>query len=445
MGYSTILLQVALRVGLSALLGLLAGLAAGRPLIGITLGLGVYLLWTLWQLVRFEHWLRRRASEQPPDFGGPWGEVVALATRLYRRKQFHKRRVTQLFREFRQMTAAMPDGVIVLSGQDEIQWFNRRAADMIGLRRKLDFGQKVQNLVRHPDFVRFLEGARFGEGNSGVPAVGGTVIIPSPRDADSRLSFHLIAAYGLGQRLLLVRDSTREARVESMRRDFVANASHELRSPLTVVTGYLDTLADEPGLDEGWRHPVEEMRRQMVRMREIVDSLLELSRLEAANGEAPFEAVDVAGLVALLRRDVMSAQAHPALFEVDIQSPARVLGAPGEIHSIIANLISNAVKYTPESGTVAVSWRVDASGGHFAVTDTGIGIGSEHLPRLTERFYRVDAGRSRKQGGTGLGLAIVKHAVHRHGGTLSIESVEGKGSTFSCHFPARRVPATTAS
>ena len=390
MGYSSILLQVALRAGLSALLGLLVGFAAGLPWIGIALGLAAYLFWTLWQLVRFEHWLRRRASEQPPDFGGPWGEVVALATRLYRRKQFHKRRVTQLFREFRQMTAAMPDGVIVLSGQDEIQWFNRRAADMIGLRRKLDFGQKVQNLVRHPDFVRFLEGARFGEGSAGVPAVGGTVIIPSPRDADSRLSFHLIAAYGLGQRLLLVRDSTREARVESMRRDFVANASHELRSPLTVVTGYLDTLADEPGLDEGWRHPVEEMRRQMVRMREIVDSLLELSRLEAANGEAPFEAVDVAGLVALC-------------------------------------------------------WRVDANGGHFAVSDTGIGIGSEHLPRLTERFYRVDAGRSRKQGGTGLGLAIVKHAVHRHGGTLSIESVEGKGSTFSCHFPARRVAAVTTS
>jgi two-component system phosphate regulon sensor histidine kinase PhoR len=441
MGYSTILLQVVLRAGLSGLLGLLVGLAVGGPWIGITLGLSVYLLWTLWQLVRFEHWLRRRASEQPPDFGGPWGEVVALATRLYRRKQFHKRRVTQLFREFRQMTAAMPDGVIVLSGQDEIQWFNRRAADMVGLRRKLDFGQKIQNLVRHPDFVRFLDSARLGEGGAGVPAVGGTVIIPSPRDADSRLSFHLIAAYGLGQRLLLVRDSTREARVESMRRDFVANASHELRSPLTVVTGYLDTLADEPELDETWQHPVEEMRRQMVRMREIVDSLLELSRLEAATGEAPFEAVDLAGLVALLRRDAMSALTHPAVFDVDIQAPSRVLGAPSEVHSIVANLISNAVKYTPETGTVTVTWRVDASGGHLEVRDTGIGISSEHLPRLTERFYRVDAGRSRKQGGTGLGLAIVKHAVNRHGGTLSIESVDGKGSTFTCHFPARRVPA----
>lgn len=438
MGNSTILLQVATRAGSAALFGLLVGVIFKQPWTGVSCGLSLYLLWTLWQLVRFEHWLRRRSSEPPPDFGGPWGQVVALATRLYRRKQFHKRRVTQLFREFRQMTAAMPDGVIVLSGQDEIQWFNRRAGDMIGLRRKLDFGQKVQNLVRHPEFVRFVERARQLEGGAGsLP--GTTVTIPSPRDSDIRLSFHLIAAYGLGQKLLLVRDSTREARLENMRRDFVANASHELRSPLTVVAGYLDTLADEPGLDEGWRHPVEEMRRQMLRMREIVDSLLELSRLEAASGEAPLEAVDLAGLVALLRREAMAAPVHPASFEMDIQTPACLLGAPGEVHSIVANLINNAVKYTPETGTVAVQWRVDAAGGHLEVRDTGIGISSEHLPRLTERFYRVDAGRSRKQGGTGLGLAIVKHAVQRHGGTLVIDSVEGKGSTFSCHFPLRRV------
>jgi two-component system phosphate regulon sensor histidine kinase PhoR len=228
-----------------------------------------------------------------------------------------------------------------------------------------------------------------------------------------------------------------------MRRDFVANASHELRSPLTVVAGYLDTLADDGGLDESWQHPVAEMQRQMLRMREIVDSLLELSRLEAAAGEAPNETVDLGGLVALLRRDSMAAPVHPAVFEVDIPPGSRVLGAPGEIHSVVANLINNAVKYTPESGSVAVSWRVDAAGGHLVVRDTGMGIAPEHLPRLTERFYRVDAGRSRKQGGTGLGLAIVKHAMQRHGGTLTIQSVEGQGSTFSCHFPLRRVATST--
>ena len=205
------------------------------------------------------------------------------------------------------------------------------------------------------------------------------------------------------------------------------------------MRGYLDGLAEEGALDPAWQAPVAEMRRQTERMREIVDSLLELSRLEAAGGEAPLERVDLAGLVATLRRDLMATTVRLAGFEVDIDGPAIVLGAPAEIHSIVANLLTNAAKYTPEGGTVSVSWRVDAAGGHLAVSDTGIGIAPEHLPRLTERFYRVDPGRSRQMGGTGLGLAIVKHALQRHGGTLGIASAEGRGSTFTCHFPARRV------
>lgn len=223
-------------------------------------------------------------------------------------------------------------------------------------------------------------------------------------------------------------------------KSLLANASHELRSPLTVVAGYLDNLAEDSGLESGWQGPVEEMRRQTFRMREIVEALLELSRLEAAGGEAPLERVDVGGLVALLRRDIMASPTPPAAFEVEMQPPALLLGAPGEVQSILTNLVTNAVKYTPPEGRVSLRWWVDAAGAHLAVTDTGIGIPAEHLPRLTERFYRVDPGRSRKQGGTGLGLAIVKHAVQRHGGSLQIESVDGRGSTFTCHFPLRRVP-----
>ncbi len=443
-----------------AALGALVGLPFGHPTGGLATALALYGLSQIFQLLRFERWLRLRSVEEPPDTTGPWAEVIALATRMYRRKQFHKRRVVQLFREFRRMTAAMPDGVVVLNGKDEIQWFNRRAAGLLGLRRKLDFGYPIQNLVRHPAFVRFLEAARtaeLGEGKAllkdpsrdsvrqedssageGEPA-DASVIIASPLAADRRLSFHLIAAYGMGQRLLLVRDVTREARLESMRKDFVANASHELRSPLTVIAGYLDTLADDSSLDATWQGPVAEMRRQTQRMNEIVDSLLELSRLEAAGGEAPLERVDLAGMVAFLRRDLMSGVVRPGAFEVDVPTPAVLLGAPAEIHSIVANLLTNAVKYTPEGGRIAVQWTVDAAGGHLAVTDSGIGIAPEHLPRLTERFYRVDPGRSRKLGGTGLGLAIVKHALQRHGGTLEIASVEGRGSTFTCHFPPRRV------
>ncbi|MEY4376954.1 MAG: Phosphate regulon sensor protein PhoR [Pseudomonadota bacterium] len=448
------------RAAACAIAGALVGLPFGHPTGGLALGLALYGLSQIRQLLRFERWLRLRSVEPPPDTTGPWAEVIALATRLYRRKQFHKRRVVQLFREFRRMTASMPDGVVVLNGNDEIQWFNRQAATLLGLRRKVDFGYPIQNLVRQPAFVRFLEAARLaeaaaarravkdaaGDGMRSADAAGeegepteAAVVIASPVATDRRLSFHLIAAYGMGQRLLLVRDVTREARLESMRKDFVANASHELRSPLTVISGYLDTLAEEGALDAAWQGPVAEMRRQTLRMTEIVDSLLELSRLEASGREAPLERIDLAGLVAQLRRDLMAGLVRPGVFEVDVPTPAILLGAPAEVHSIVSNLLTNAVKYTPEGGRIAVRWSVDANGGHLAVTDSGIGIAREHLPRLTERFYRVDPGRSRKEGGTGLGLAIVKHAVQRHGGSLEIASVEGRCSTFTCHFPLRRV------
>jgi two-component system phosphate regulon sensor histidine kinase PhoR len=205
------------------------------------------------------------------------------------------------------------------------------------------------------------------------------------------------------------------------------------------VSGYLDTLADDPTLDASWRSPVEEMRRQAERMRGILQDLLELSRLEAHGGEAEPTPVDVAGMLALIRKDALARPGHPATVELHLDSRNVLLGSEAELHSIFANLVSNAVKYTPPEGRVDIRWWTDATGGHVEVRDTGIGIAPEHLPRLTERFYRVDAGRSRKLGGSGLGLAIVKHALQRHGGRLEVQSTEGSGSTFACHFPASRV------
>ncbi|HSN71700.1 MAG TPA: phosphate regulon sensor histidine kinase PhoR, partial [Steroidobacteraceae bacterium] len=253
-----------------------------------------------------------------------------------------------------------------------------------------------------------------------------------------QLSLHVIP-YGDTQQLLLVRDVTRQARLESLRRDFVANASHELRSPLTVIAGYLDTLADDASLDPAWREPIAEMHRQADRMRGIVDDLLELSRMEASAGEAEEDVVDVPGMLAMIRREVLALERRPATIELQLDSDARLLGNETEIHSAFQNLVSNAVKYTPDTGRVALRWWSDADGAHLAVSDTGIGIPEEHLPRLTERFYRVDPGRARRTGGSGLGLAIVKHALQRHGGTLEVASEPGQGSTFVCHFPERRV------
>lgn len=390
--------------------------------------LGGDLVLQLVRLYRLERWLRHRSVEDPPDFRGVWGDVVALVTRIYRRKQFHKKRIVNLFREFRRLTTAMPDAVIVLNDEREIQWFNRNAVRVLGLRRKVDFGQRIDNLLRHPDFRRYLEAGEYAT----------PIVLRSPTSPDTTLALHAVP-YGDGQVLLLARDVTRETRLEAMRKDFVANASHELRSPLTVISGYLDTLVDEPDLDPAWRGPLQEMRRQAERMRAVVNDLLELSRLEASDGEAPSDVVDVAGMLALLRKEVLALEHRPKDVVLRLDSDAKLAGAENELHSIFGNLVSNAVKYTPPDGRIELRWWTDGAGAHFAVKDTGVGIPGEHLPRITERFYRVDPGRARATGGSGLGLAIVKHALQRHGGTLEIDSVEGKGSTFTCHFPARRI------
>ncbi len=400
-----------------------------HALLSVLLALAGILAYHVRNLIRFEHWLRYRSEEPPPNMDGLWGEVLAITHRIYRRKVFHKRHVTSLLREFRRMTSAMPDGAVLLGPNREILWFNRSAGRWLDLRRKVDFGRRIDNLVRNPEFVEYLD----KRGAMAPPR------IHLPKHGDRWLLFRLVATSDAGQQLLLLRDVTNEARLESMRKDFVANASHELRSPLTVIGGYLDALADEPGLDPAWQQPVQEMRRQSDRMRNIVQDLLELSRLEAQGGEAELAPVDVAGMLALIRKDALARPERPGTVELQLDSDAFLLGSESELHSIFSNLVSNAVKYTLASGRVDIRWWTDEQGGHVEVRDTGMGIPAEHLPRLTERFYRVDAGRSRKLGGSGLGLAIVKHALQRHAGRLEVQSVEGRGSTFSCHFPPERV------
>jgi two-component system, OmpR family, phosphate regulon sensor histidine kinase PhoR len=410
-------------------IAVVVGYFLGQISLTVSAVLAGYLGLTYVRLYRLERWLRKRRTEEPPDFHGVWGDVVALVMRIYRRKQFHKRRIVQLFREFRRMTTAMPDGVVVMSAEREIQWFNRNAARLLKLRRKVDYGQRIDNLVRHPDFIRYLAAGDFSQ----------PVVIRSTVDASVHLALHVVA-YGAGQQLLLARDVTRQIRLEAMRKDFVANASHELRSPLTVITGYVDALADDPGMDPAWHGPLEEMRRQAERMRAVVNALIELSRLESSSGEAGTDLIDVSGMLTLMRREVLALDRHPEVV-LALESDAKLLGSEQEIHSIFSNLISNAVKYTPPEGRIDIRWWTDAAGGHFSVRDTGVGIAREHLPRITERFYRVDPGRARSTGGSGLGLAIVKHALQRHGGTLEIESEEGVGSRFTCQFPPRRVAA----
>jgi len=423
--------RAVIRVSIALLAALLIGLIFGRVGVALAIVLGAALAFHLFNLLRVEHWLLRRSVESPPDIRGAWGELVAIISRIHRRKQHHRAQVTGLMREFRRLTTAMPDGAVLLGPEHGILWFNPRAGAWLGLRRKRDFGIRIANLVRQPAFVDYLQ--------TGRPENG--VIVQDAGDPMRWFAFNLVKTGGGERQLLIVRDVSREQHLLEMRKDFVANASHELRSPLTVISGYLDALADDAKLDDAWSAPVREMRRQAERMSEIISDLLELSKLESGERRQEEEPIDIGGMLTLLKKEAASLEQRPRNVMVTLDSDAWLMGVESEVHSIVSNLLTNAVKYTSAGGEIEMRWWTDEDGGHLAVRDTGVGIAPEHLPRLTERFYRVDAGRARELGGSGLGLSIVKHALQRHDATLAIESVEGRGSTFTCHFPAYRVTA----
>ncbi|HVY82462.1 MAG TPA: phosphate regulon sensor histidine kinase PhoR [Steroidobacteraceae bacterium] len=412
----------------TVIVGLVAGWVFGHVWAALALTLAGYLAWQLVNLARLDYWVRHRSFAEPPEFGELWGEVVTQVVRLHRRKRYHKQRFVKLLRQIQRSTAALPDGVVILDEQREIVWFNRTAGRLLNLRGAADYGLRIDNLLRQPGFARYLDG-----GDYQYP-----IVLQPDAGLDNFLSLQLVP-YGEGQHLLLVRDVSRQMRLENMRKDFVANASHELRSPLSVIAGYLETLYHDPALDPDLQAPVAEMRRQAARMTSIIQDLLALSKLEESDEIVDGDYIDVPALLAVLRKDVLARPTHPQEVRIRIESRAALRGDEPEIHSAFSNLVDNAAKYTPPEGSIEMRWWVDAEGAHFAVTDTGIGIPAEHIPRLTERFYRVDEGRSRATGGSGLGLAIVKHVLQRHGATLDIESTQGKGSTFTCHFPLHRV------
>ena len=416
------------RLGLALAVAFLIGLMFGRVAVALAIVFGIYSVVQLWNVLRLEYWLRHRRVETPPDISGVWGEVVSIISRIYRRKQFHRARVTGLLRELRRLTTAMPEGAVLLGPDHEILWFNRPASEWLRLRRKRDIGIRIENLVRHPTFIDYLK--------TGLPSDGAIV---HDLESDRWLAFNLVRTGTAERQLLMVRDVSQEQHLQSMRKDFVANASHELRSPLTVISGYLDALADDENLDPTWNTPVLEMRRQAERMRTIIKDLLELSKLESGEHTQEEQPVDMGGMLALLRKEVLALEERPRGVRLQLDSDALLKGVESELHSVASNLISNAVKYTPTEGEIELRWWVDDNGAHLSVRDTGVGIAEEHIPRLTERFYRVDPGRARSMGGSGLGLAIVKHALQRHDATLQIQSQEGVGSTFTCHFPRTRV------
>ncbi len=332
-----------------------------------------------------------------------------------------------MLKEVRKSTNAMPDGGIVLNRDFEIVLCNKAAQRLAGFRRKKDRGQRVDNILRDPAFGAYLKSGDFADG----------IEIGSPLTENGWLLCRIVP-YGADQMLLLIQDITERRRLSAMRREFVANASHELRSPLTVVSGYLDTLVDDSEVPDAWRKPFEQMRLQTTRMNNIVAELLELSRLEGAGAAPTDEIVDVCGSLTAARKSMQGSDGSASV-EVECATRAQLTGSTAEIESLIDNLLSNALRYTPSDGSIVLSWRVDDDAARLSVSDTGIGIEEEHIPRLTERFFRVDPGRSREQGGVGLGLAIVKHILERHDANLVIESTPGHGSRFTCLFPLSRI------
>ncbi len=375
-------------------------------------------------------WLRDPAGAQVPMGSGVWEDVFSALYRYVRTSQQYQHRLTGQLARFRSAGQAMPDGVIVLNGQNHIIWCNSSAERWFGLEARQDIGQHILNLVRNPEFAAYINGGRYDE----------PVILRVARGEELVLSLRVVP-YGQDEKLLLSRDVTQAEKLETMRRDFVANVSHELKTPLTVVSGFLEAIADGMvTLDEPrGRQALSLMRSQTDRMLRLIEDLLMLSTLEASAAPSNESPIDVSHLLNNLQQEAqaLSGARHTVLVR---PGPAAILyGDEREITSAIGNLVSNAVRYTPAGGYISLVWDVKEGEGWVSVEDTGPGVEARHIPRLTERFYRIDTGRSRESGGTGLGLAIVKHVLTRHQGRLEIDSEVGRGSIFTAIFPARRV------
>ncbi len=419
-------------LGLGGVLGLAVGRAVDAALAGMALG-GVIgsAAWVLFDELRASRllrWLLAAQDRDAPRAAGLWGELAYRIQRALRSRERELAQEQERLAQFLSGIEASPNGVLLLDAEDQIDWCNLVAADHLGLNPQRDLHQPITNLVRAPDFVTYLKSRLWAEPiRFALPGETGMLSV-------------LVRGYGEAQKLVLSQDITESLRTDTMRRDFVANVSHEIRTPLTVLAGFLETM-DSLALSEAERRRVQTlMRQQTDRMQVLVADLLTLAQLEGSPRPAADRWVPVRDLVQRMVADAESLSASRHRIHVAGMDATALAGTEAELQSALGNLLNNAVRYTAEGGRIDVSWQMDADGaGELAVRDTGIGIDREHLPRLTERFYRVDGSRSRETGGTGLGLAIVKHVMQRHSGSLEISSAPGKGSCFRLRFPANRV------
>lgn len=420
---------------LLALTGVFAlGVYIGQPILLLFIAVSGYLAWQLFQQSRLISWLEEGAKSEPPDSKGLWGMVFDHLYSEQRRRKKQVRHYQNVINRVQNSTEALRDGVIMLDHHGALQWWNQSAADLLKLQPR-DEGQLLINLVREPAFQKFYHNREVRE----------SIRIDNPAFPDRTLDFSM-TIYGKGERLLLIRDTTRMTQLEHMRQDFVANASHELKTPLTVLKGYLESILDfSDDLPAPLRRALGNMNGQTQRMENLVNDLLVLTRLDVEVRESVRQRLDVGTLLNSIAEDGRALSGdRKHRITVRLDSDKGLKGDPSELRSAISNLVYNAVNYSPDGSDIELHWHDSAQGGYLSVRDNGIGIDPRHIPRLTERFYRVDPGRSSERGGTGLGLAIVKHILHHHQGWLDIASVPGRGSVFTCCLPVDRlIPAAS--
>lgn len=392
-----------------------------------------YLGWSVYQLQRIHQWLSVQDPSDPPEAKGLWGDVFDGIYRLQRQGREERVRLQATVDYLQDSFASLDDGAVMLDQQGNIEWSNQAAENLLGLRFHDDTDQQLVNLVRTPEFIRYFESGDYSS----------SLQMTSPYNTNYELQIN-ITHFGKGSRLLFARDITETNRLQQMRKDFVANVSHELRTPLTVINGYLETLADSQSELTGelrWRRAIDQMLNQCHRMEALIKDLIVLSRLESVPDAIDPQPVAIRPLLDAIRDEVTTAVDGYRNISIEADDSLKLLGSSDELHSAFANLVMNAAKYTADNGDISIRWYCDKNNAYLSVEDNGEGIDSYHLPRLTERFYRVDKSRSIETGGTGLGLAIVKHILLHHHAELKITSHVGEGSKFCCVFPLSRIVA----
>jgi two-component system phosphate regulon sensor histidine kinase PhoR len=422
------------QLALLPLAGVIIGAAVGEPASGLALGALGALAWQAWRLHRLLYRLMSHQRLAEPTGRDAWGAVERV---LYRRQlngRRRKRRLVAMVRAYRAAATVLPDAIVVVDRLSQrIIWFNEAGTTLLGLRHPADLNAPLVDRLQPLPLARWFARGRHAE----------AIEVASPVQPSTTLTLRLLP-YSDEMWLLVARDVSRLLQLEQMRRDFVANVSHELRTPLTVLHGYLDML--DPDDQPEWAPMLAEMQRQSQRMTQLVEDLLTLSRLESRDELPSEEVVQMSGVLAALKREAQALSQGRHDIEVIDDGSVDLWGSPPELHSAFSNLVANAIRYTPDGGRIVIALRGERDGeGHagavFSVTDSGYGIPAAHLPRITERFYRISNSRSRESGGTGLGLSIVKHVLNLHQARLEISSEVGAGSTFSCHFGAARVHA----